>query len=391
MHRGTSDQYFLLGNRSVDRDFRGANLMLKWESEISDRSNINLISFIDYDKFDTKSVLSRRAITYDVDFQHFYTYKKNQLTWGFGFRYIQDRIEEHSSAIQYKPRERINRIYTAFLQEKYNFSPSLSIIIGSKFEYNDYTNFNYQPNARITYYPSNDQTLWTSVSKAVRTPTRGEEGITLADQRGSTKYDNEELIAYEIGYRINITKKVSFDIATFFKDYSKLRTFDTVITGSDIPTASNYGYGESYGAEISTKWKINRDLSLELGYDILKTTLHIDKRSDDTNLEEFEKTSPRSQVRLQARYNFAPNIEFDNTLYYVDDIKYFSNNVEKEIDSYFRLDSRVGYLFENINLELSVVGQNILGKKRHQEFGPGLINTSAEIGRSFYFKLAWEY
>ena len=49
------------------------------------------------------------------------------------------------------------------------------LILGSKFEHNDYTGFEYQPTARLLWTPSDKHSAWTAVSRAVRTPSRYDE------------------------------------------------------------------------------------------------------------------------------------------------------------------------------------------------------------------------
>jgi outer membrane receptor for monomeric catechols len=59
------------------------------------------------------------------------------------------------------------------------------------------------------------------------------------------------------------------------------------------------------------------------------------------------------------------------------------------LPSYFRLDTRVGYL-PTRNLDLSIGIQNLLDQ-RHQEFKAGLFNNKTQVGRTFYFKAVWQY
>src|SRR5207248_11629112 len=41
---------------------------------------------------------------------------------------------------------------------------------------------------------------------------------------GSHQFNSEDLLAYELGYRVQATKNLSLDIATFYNNYSNLRT-----------------------------------------------------------------------------------------------------------------------------------------------------------------------
>ncbi|OFW80712.1 MAG: hypothetical protein A2887_05830 [Alphaproteobacteria bacterium RIFCSPLOWO2_01_FULL_40_26] len=392
-----------------DKESVGANIIANWSKKISNKSSIMLNTYLDYDKFDIP-VLERSAKTLDIDFQHFYNFSKgNDFIWGIGYRQIEDNIVESTTLngsipINYSPDKRNDQLFTAFIQDKMELTPSLYLTLGSKFEKNDFTGFEYQPNARLAYYPTRNQTIWTSASRAVRTPTRAEDDIDLkADNtsitinRGSDTYESENLLAYELGYRIKPNPKLIIDATTFYNDYSKLRTFEQ--TGSG-PTAQNLGHGETYGFEINGKWQVNSDWKLEASYEYLKSNLHISDNSTDQNativgirdrLEMAEDQSPQNQIKFRSFYNITPKIEFDNILYYADNLPSASGETigNRGISSYFRFDTRLGYL-PTRNIDLSFGIQNLLDQ-RHSEFKKALYNRRTEIGRTFYFKLVWQY
>ena len=407
---GTASNYFTTLNNpnKNDKDSRGANIVVNWDKKLSKQSSFILNSYFVYDQFSIP-VLQRSAKTFDVDFQHFYNSSKdNQFIWGLGYRQIADDIEESAMSngvipINYSPDHRNDQWFTAFIQEKFALIPDkLYLTIGSKFEKNDFTGFEYQPNARLAYYPSRNQTFWTSVSRAIRTPTRGESDINLKAantnitvNQGSSIYGIEQLIAYEAGYRIKPTNKTLIDATAFYNQYSKLRTFES--TGG-VPTVANMGYGESQGFEISGKWQVTKDWRMEVSYDYLNLDLHIsDNSTDDTSivaaidgLQVAEGLSPKNQIKLRSFYNISPKIEFDNILYYVDNLPTAGTTYRTTgIPSYFRFDTRLGYL-PSRNLDLSVGIQNLLNQGR-REFKAALYNNQTEIGRTFYVKAVWQY
>ena len=119
----------------------------------------------------------------------------------------------------------------------------LQITLGSKFERNEFTGFEIEPNARLLWNLTPNQSIWTAVSRAVRTPALTEEGLRLNSQVippgtpanpsplpaviavfGSHQFNSEDLLAYELGYRVQATSNLSLDIATFYNNYSNLRT-----------------------------------------------------------------------------------------------------------------------------------------------------------------------
>ena len=63
-------------------------------------------------------------------------------------------------------------LYSAFVQDEIALGKDLSLTVGSKIEHNDYTGFEVEPNARLSWMLDSSQALWGAVSRAVRTPSR---------------------------------------------------------------------------------------------------------------------------------------------------------------------------------------------------------------------------
>src|SRR5260370_42194072 len=131
-----------------------------------------------------------------------------------------------------------------------------------------------------------NQSWWTAVSRAVRTPALTEEGLRLNSQVippgtvpsnptpfpavlavfGSHQFNSEDLLAYEFGYRMQATSNLSLDIATFYNRYSNLRSAEPGTPfpeGGPVPTdivvpfvAANKMSGGTYGLELFADWKV---------------------------------------------------------------------------------------------------------------------------------------
>lgn len=426
MSHGVAQNYFATLPDRNDKTSNAANFVMNWDKKISNKSSFMLNGYFDYD-LSKMPVLKREAKTLDIDFQHFYNFTKdNQFIWGAGYRSIRDNIKYDQDSqgvvpISYYPADRNDQWLTGFIQEKYGIIPDkFYVTVGSKFLRNTFTNFEYQPNIRLAYYPERRQTIWASVSRAVRTPTRGESDITLLNAVGSTpgqrnlvlnqgspNFTSEKEVAYELGYRFQPIRKLSFDLSTFYNQYSNLRTFEPTVHGIYSPIASNMGSGSSQGFEFSSKWQATRDWKLEGSYEYFKMRLKINPNSGDNrsiiagsdDLKNAEGQTPQSQVKLRSFYNITPNIEFDNVFYYVDKLsKGVSGSslngatgptVNRAIPAYTRFDTRIGYAYTP-NLNLSVGIQNLFDRN-HSEFKKALYNYQTELGRTFYFRAVWQH
>ena len=83
-------------------------------------------------------------------------------------------------------------------------------------------------------------------------------------------------------------------------------------------------------------------------------------------------------------------MEFDLMYYYVSNLQYANprkSGEEIDIPSYDRVDVRLGWSYNNIDVSLAV--QNLFDK-RHKEFETSLI-IPEEIERSAYLKLSWQH
>jgi len=85
---------------------------------------------------------------------------------------------------------------------------------------------------------------------------------------GSNQFKSEDMLAYEVGYRMQVTSNLSADIATFYNNYTHLRSAEpgTPFVEVDptpihliVPlTADNKMSGGTYGTELYADWRLCR-------------------------------------------------------------------------------------------------------------------------------------
>ncbi len=386
--------------KSGDFGVDGQNMLARWTRTYEDDSDMVLQTY--YDRTRRRELtFDETRQTYDLDFQHrFGLNDRHEITWGLGYRLTADHING-TFDFALDPKAYQLNVYSAFLQDRISLiQDRLSLILGTKIEHNDFTGFECQPSARLVWNRQNGHTMWTSVARAVKTPTRfGRHsdtswgvtaGIPTYSLRGygDDGVESENVTAYELGYRFQPTKKTSLDFAAFFNRYTNLRTFEggfskAVNMGSYILvpyTADNKMDGETYGGEISGTYKAADNWKLNAGYSFLQIQLHPDSTSTYTSDGTIEGESPQNQFHLRSYLDLSESLEFDVGLYYVDNLP------SDGTANYIRLDARLGWQIAE-NTELSLVGQNLL-EQRHQEYNGSrgaLVATEAE--RSFFMQL----
>ena len=394
-----------------DTRFSGSHILARWHHTLEDDDDLSLQIYYDHTFRDEEALVKERRDTLDIDFQHrLNPSEHHEILWGGGYRLTADHIED-GLLISVEDEKRTDHLFSLFVQDEITLvHDRLRLLIGSKFEHNDYTGFEYQPNARLIWTPNEHHSLWGAFSRAVRTPSRLEDsgdihyGIMLSPLtssptklviKGSSDYESEDSLSYELGYRYFPTKTFSLDTALFYVVYSDHRSWQM---GASEPVAgpipyvyqiveqANYLKAETYGIEVSTDWHPFEWCRLQATYTFLK----VDTRAEPGNTDilsglVYEESSPQQQVSLRSSIDMGDAWELDVWLRYVDRLKV----TYTDIDDYVGLDLRVAWKPVS-ELELALIGQNLL-QSHHQEFQTEMGTVPSEIPRGFYAQMTWKY
>lgn len=318
-----------------------------------------------------------------------------------GFRYVDERIIG-SDTLSFNPGYRNEKLYSAFLQDDITVvQDKLHLIIGSKFEHNVYTGFEVQPSGRLIWTPNERLSLWSAVSRAVHTPSRGESDNFLKQSafqnpagplfpplviavQGPGNLQAEELMAYEAGVRIKASDRLTLDLAGFYNNFQRLIGVETsapqLVPGPPTyllvaNTLRNTGHGEAWGGELAADWQAFEPWRLALAYSYIAVT------------ESAGDRPPAHQVSLRSQLELAKDVELDLWGRYVAASRDYLNN---RLADYLNLDVRLGWRPVK-TLELSLVGRNLL-HQRQQEYRPEFIQTQPSgTGREVYGKVSWRF
>ena len=386
-----------------DETMQGGNIIRKWEKAFSDDGNEAFLQiYFDYVKRNV-SILKRQRNIIDIEFQHSLPLNNHLITWGTGYKYIKDNLKSKKingiTYLSYDPAKDEQNLFSFFVQDKYYINQDLFLILGNKFEYNDFTHLEVQPNARLSWNLTKNQVSWLAISRSVRMPNRGEDGITLLaetyqnttilTQVGSKNFKSEKSISYEMGYRNKSLDNLTFDSSLFYTTYKNLRTQKAGTTyindeGVTITPLNllNDASADVYGGELSIKFDVNKKWRLIAGYSFLKMDMDLENYSDST-MAKTEGAVPKNQFNIRSQLSLPKNIKLDNTIYYVDNLPAY------EIPSYIRFDSRIAWNPKR-NLEISLVGQNIFDSA-HPEFEKSLYSEITQVERSVYIKAKYKF
>jgi iron complex outermembrane receptor protein len=385
-------------------DNSGDNILGRWSHEFSEQSDLTLQSYFDQTHLTdpvAAAVFSGLDLapggtlhddlnTYDVDFQHrFRLGAANRIVWGLGFRHTRD-VVGNTPALAFLPAILDQDLYSAFVQDEILLRKNLSFTLGTKLEHNDYTGFEVEPDARLSWTVSPQQALWAAVSRAVRTPSRIDRDLSepappyLVILKGGSNFTSETVIAYELGLRTQINSTFAASISSFYNDYNDVRS-TSYTPGTLFPFYfANNVAGHTQGLELSGNYQASDDWSLHAGYTLLQEHLRVKPGQYDLNNARNEIADPEHQVSLRSSLNLPARVQFDAALRWVDTLY----NTTGTVPSYFEMNTRLAWHARD-RLELSLVGQNLL-HDHHPEYGPP-VPARGEMERSVYGKIAWQY
>jgi len=375
----------------------GVNLLARWEKTLSDDSSMHLQGYITHTRFDDL-YLGEQETTVDLEFQHRFAWgQRNELVWGLGYRFTRDGIDNTPFYI-YSPQRQNYGVVSGFIQNEFAVTDTLKLTMGTKIEYNDYTGVEVQPSARFAWTPNSRHTVWGAVSRAVRTPDRATRNVaqifayipgTILDDgavilRGSNNLESEDVLSYELGYRVELRDDLFLDVTGFYNE-------ETDMLGSNIigpfvdPNIStefeitqyllnNKDKAELWGFEAVVDWELAHWWDVRAMYSLLK--VHPSGGFNDNY--------PDQIVSLINSFAVTDEVDLDVTVRYVDALEY------SLIDDYITADIRLGWR-PNEDLELAVVGQNLFDGGRF-EFKDNLsFNIPSQVQPGVYGKVTWKF
>ncbi|GAB6040787.1 TonB-dependent receptor plug domain-containing protein [Endothiovibrio diazotrophicus] len=380
--------------------FERYHLLAHWDRDLGERGRWSLQGYLQHDRRE-QSGGNYSIDTFDLDFQHhFRPHLDHQLSWGVGYRRVEDEVEG-SYIIDILPHASDGDLFNAFLQDEITLAPTLRLTLGSKFEHNDRTGFEYQPSARLAWSPSEETTLWGAVTRAVRTPSRSHSDVvahplvllqlfpfrlaplTIA---GSPEASSDVTVSWEAGVRRTLSEALTLDLAAYYNDHRSLYTFVPSATDPLRYVGTNDLDGHDAGIEVSAGWQVTPRWRLNLAYAYHQTAIDQPVASAlPVGAFRAIDQAPAHLVSLRSYLDLAPNLELDGSLYFVDEP---DGDGSDALDDPLRADLRLGWRPRK-GLELSLTAQNLFDGS-HQEFST-LQAISGQIPRTLFARATWHF
>ncbi len=409
LYHTTQGEVIWENGQAVEDLYKGGHLQGEWHYNAS--SGSSYITRFNYESY--RLFYQGFAHVYNhrlsLDWQHNFSLGKHDIVWGLNLEHQRPFVPK-TEVFYYRNSPKRTQLYSAFIQDDITLDKNLHLIVGSKFEHNHHSGFEFQPSLRLSWQYDKDKVFWAGISRAVRSPTLADRDLYVQLQaprafnpfypvplqvkaEGSPEVDAEHMFSYELGWRGQWQRGVSYDITTFYHRYHKMG-----IAAQSVlpPTASgltlynqfqNAADAQAYGFETDVRWQAHKDLRLQLAYTWMKIDMDLYPGISSTYKDMNETQTPRHTLSLKAAYNINPDWDFDLWLRYKSALKGESwGQVAADLNMDAMLTWRIDKAWE-----LSLIGRNLLDKA-HAEFQPDLFNPqAAEVPRQVDLQLRYQF
>jgi len=383
----------------------GSNVLGRWTHTYSPDSALTVQTYLNHvDQFDGSGFETLN--TYDLEVQHSLTWRANDLLWGAGYRQVSIDYVSKGFEVQWTQPHRDCEILNVFLQDDVTVLPDRAhAIVGVKFEHNTLVVPSLDPNLRLLWTPTSNQTVWGAVSQATRTPSLFEldARTNIAVEPGpagppslisvipNTDLRSEKLVAYELGYRISPLPNVSLDVASFANHYTDQITLlggtPQIQTTFGLPdlliplTNQNVAHGWTYGVETAVHWQPLPNWQLAGSYTFLRMDILVNTG--------VNRQSPQEQGQVRSYLDLPRHLQFNSALYYVGPVTAPAGPIAAAIPAYVRAD--VGLVWNPSRaLTIGAWGQNLL-QSRHAEYASQITSILTDVPRSLVGKITWNF
>lgn len=383
--------------------FPTGNILLRYGQVFDPETSWQVLAYYDHYAQLQPSIFSEERSTYDVDLQYqFSPWCGHAMIAGANYRNSMDTTQGTFFA-SFAPPNFDTQWGSVFAQDTITLEEDRWFFtLGIRLEENTFGGFQPEPTARLLFTPDDRQSLWASISRAARNPNRTDTQIiannhigplgvpTFLQVQGDPNFQAENLVAYEVGYRVAPTDYFTWDLATFINDYRKLAGLGPVGPPIIIPPGliifpareANNISALTYGLELTANYRVNDHWRMYGAYSLCELSSTVPNPGGGA--------FPTNELYLSSSWDLGNNWQFDLIGRYVDAFEVQPLGATTLVPSYFEMDARIAW-HATKHMEISFVGQNLCNE-HHLEFVDGLTNLVAtQVRRSWYGMLTWSF
>jgi iron complex outermembrane receptor protein len=293
----------------------GANAIAKWTHTIAENNELSFLADYAYEGHDGLVYPFNRN-TVHTEFNHRWApSESHDLTYGLEYR-LDNEDFRNNFADAFEDDYKRTHLYSLFIQDEYTLIPEkLRLTVGSRFEHYDPSDLEYMPNVRALWTVNPVHSFWGAVSRAVVNPSRVTRDVispiaafptdsdpplpALVTLQGNNDVSAQYLMAYELGYRAEISPRASVDLALFYNDYDNSISsepqppFVGTLEGQSQPALiiplqfNNSLTARSYGGEVALRYAPVDNWQLITSYSYIHLRFQQGLSADTANSEFF--------------------------------------------------------------------------------------------------------
>ncbi|HVZ30266.1 MAG TPA: TonB-dependent receptor, partial [Asticcacaulis sp.] len=384
--RGAS-RYTIKGDGYVNKisddggRLKGYDVVGGWTRTLDNGSIVTVQAYFDRDIRDQPTLHENRS-TFNFSVQQSIAFHdRHQFVWGVEARSWNENFVSFNQFQFADPKATIS-LGSLFAQDEISLRDDLKLTLGLKAEDNSYSGLDWLPNVRLAWQRSNNL-MWASVSRAVRTPNRIEReleapGILIP----SPNFDAENLTAYEVGWRSQLSAKASLSLAAFYNNYDDLRTDGFPSTVFPI-ILQNGAKGTTSGVEGWMIYDVLPNWRLNAGFNLLNKHFELKPGFNDLTQLSVRGQDPRYQAQVRSEWTIHKVFDVDVSLRTVGKVD------TAPVPAYTEAGLHLGWRVTN-KVELALNGSNLL-HKRHIEVWDPSTASPRYMGRSVVLSLRYGY
>jgi iron complex outermembrane receptor protein len=326
---------------------RGFNVTGRWTRAFQSGDTLELQIYRDEANRILPGLAQEQLYASAIQIQHNTSLGWNDVfTWGAEVRSSKESFYSQNVFTFADPTSYVN-VQNLFAQNSFKLLDDLRLTAGLKVENSSFSNLDFLPDLRLAWDVADKHLLWTSISRAVRTPSKIDRelmapGILLPAPR----FRPEKLTAFEVGYRGEPMDRLSLSASFYYNQYDDIRTtFADPVT--IIPVQLRNGItGDAYGVEAWGKYGMTDWWRLNFGFSWVQRLQGLKPGRNDFSNGQALGQDPSHQVQLRSEMNPFEDWEFDAGLRVIGHVKMrnpATGATRVVLGSYMEGDARIGW------------------------------------------------
>lgn len=330
----------------------------------------------------------------------------HELTFGGGLRHV-DLPGVPTDWIRFNPAERRGLEWSLFAQDEWTLSPGRwRAVAGVRIDHDLYTGSHVQPNLRLLFTPTDDVALWAALSRANRTPARGEQDgiikvavvppgtpqnpgpLPLQLLSGSGQSDSglhhRYTDAAEAGLRVQTGAGWSFDLSLFAHQVrddigAGVPAGAPVLVPAPQPYLELRNAAQPYtihlrGFEAAAEWRPTPGWRQQFAVSHLDVSVPADAAASGLDRQLY--ATPRWLAHWRSVVDLAPALRLDTRVRHAGR-RGSPSNPSQHVEAYTALDATLTWR-AGAQTELQLGGTNLL-RPATVEFSPDFGLASATV------------